>query len=46
MKVIAPGLRPFWPRFAPGRLYDTPVALGHRPAALPEDQLNPIPLFV
>ncbi|MFD5715505.1 TOMM precursor leader peptide-binding protein [Streptomyces pharetrae] len=46
VKVIAPGLRPFWPRFAPGRLYDTPVALGHRPAALPEDQLNPIPLFV
>jgi oxazoline/thiazoline synthase len=35
VKVIAPGLRHFWPRFGPGRLYDVPVALGrlHHPRA-------------
>src|SRR5690606_30411941 len=26
VKVIVPGLRHFWARFAPGRLYDVPVA--------------------
>ena len=35
VKVIAPGLRHFWPRFGPGRLYDVPVRLGRlrRPRA-------------
>jgi hypothetical protein len=28
VKVIVPGLRHFWSRFAPGRLYDVPVSLG------------------
>ena len=28
VKVIVPGLRHFWARFAPGRLYDVPVRLG------------------
>ena len=28
VKVVAPGLRHFFPRFAPGRLYDVPVKLG------------------
>jgi oxazoline/thiazoline synthase len=28
VKVFAPGLRAFRPRFAPGRLYDVPVKLG------------------
>jgi oxazoline/thiazoline synthase len=44
VKVVAPGLRHFWPRFAPGRLYDVPVALGwleQRPA---ERDLNPYPV--
>jgi ribosomal protein S12 methylthiotransferase accessory factor len=27
-KVVAPGLRHIWPRFAPGRLYDIPPRLG------------------
>ncbi|MGH1553838.1 YcaO-like family protein [Streptomyces sp. L7] len=35
VKVIVPGLRHFWARFAPGRLYDAPVRTGrlrrHRP---------------
>ena len=45
-KVLVPGLRPHRPRFAPGRLYDVPVALGRlrRPTAYAE--LNPIPLFL
>jgi ribosomal protein S12 methylthiotransferase accessory factor len=46
VKVIVPGLRHFWARFAPGRLYDTPVKLGWLPQSLTEDQLNPIPVFV
>lgn len=46
VKVIVPGLRPFWPRFAPGRLYNTPVELGRRTEPTPYAQLNPIPLFV
>jgi ribosomal protein S12 methylthiotransferase accessory factor len=45
-KVIVPGLRHFWARFAPGRLYDVPVRLGWLPAPLAEDGLNPIPVFV
>jgi oxazoline/thiazoline synthase len=44
VKVVVPGLRHFWPRFAPGRLYDIPVRLGRlaRPTAYPD--LNPVPL--
>jgi ribosomal protein S12 methylthiotransferase accessory factor len=44
-KVIVPGLRHFWARFAPGRLYDVPVKLGWLEQPLTEDQLNPIPVF-
>jgi ribosomal protein S12 methylthiotransferase accessory factor len=43
VKVVVPGLRHFWPRFAPGRLYDVPVALGHLPEPLSEQDLNPVP---
>jgi ribosomal protein S12 methylthiotransferase accessory factor len=46
VKVVVPGLRHFWPRFAPGRLYDVPVRLGWLPEALPEEQLDPIPMFL
>jgi bacteriocin biosynthesis cyclodehydratase domain-containing protein len=45
-KVIVPGLRHFWARFAPGRLYDVPVRLGWLPAKLREEELNPIPMFL
>ncbi len=45
-KVTVPGLRHFWPRFGPGRLYDVPVRLGWRSTPLSEDQLNPVPLFL
>ena len=45
VKVVAPGLQHFWPRFAPGRLYDVPVALGWTPTPTPEAALNPWPMF-
>lgn len=45
-KVSVPGLRHFWPRFAPGRLYDVPVAMGWRESPRKEEALNPVPLFV
>lgn len=44
-KVIVPGLRHFWARFAPGRLYEVPVKMGWLQKALPEEELNPIPVF-
>ncbi|KPC94523.1 hypothetical protein ADL27_14000, partial [Streptomyces sp. NRRL F-6602] len=46
VKVLVPGLRHFWPRFAPGRLYDTPVELGLRTERCRLEELNPTPLFV
>lgn len=45
-KVVVPGLRHFWARFAPGRLYDVPVELGWLPEPLSETELNPIPMFL
>jgi ribosomal protein S12 methylthiotransferase accessory factor len=46
VKVVVPGLRHFWARFAPGRLYDVPVQLGWLDRALSEEELNPIPMFL
>ncbi|XXF77618.1 TOMM precursor leader peptide-binding protein [Myxococcaceae bacterium GXIMD 01537] len=45
-RVVVPGLRHFWPRFGPGRLYDVPVRLGWRERPLDESELNPVPLFL
>lgn len=45
-KVIVPGMRHFWARFAPGRLYDVPVKLGWLDAPTPEADLNPIAIFI
>ena len=42
VRVIVPGLRHFYRRFAPGRLYDVPVKLGLRDRPLPESELNPL----
>lgn len=44
-KVVVPGLRQFWPRFGPGRLYDVPVALGWLSAPLDEGKFNPLSIF-
>jgi ribosomal protein S12 methylthiotransferase accessory factor len=45
VRVIAPGLRHFWRRLGPGRLYDVPVNLGWIDAPVPEPELNPISIF-
>jgi oxazoline/thiazoline synthase len=45
VKVIVPGLRHFWPRFAPGRLYEAPVQMGWLKQSLTEDRLNPQHIF-
>ncbi|BBA96101.1 hypothetical protein RVR_1250 [Actinacidiphila reveromycinica] len=45
-KAVVPGLRHFWARFGPGRLYDVPVRMGWLDAPLPEQQLNPVPMFL
>ncbi|MBY6240516.1 TOMM precursor leader peptide-binding protein [Methylosinus sp. Sm6] len=42
VRVIVPGLRHFYRRFAPGRLYDAPLALGLRRRRLVEAELNPL----
>ena len=44
-RVIVPGMRHFWARFAPGRLFDVPVSMGRRRRPLPEDRLNPVPVI-
>ena len=41
VRVIVPGLRHFYRRFAPGRLYDVPVKLGLRDHPMPESELTP-----
>jgi ribosomal protein S12 methylthiotransferase accessory factor len=42
VKVIVPGMRHFWSRFGPGRLYDVPVKLGWLPSSTPEAEMNPM----
>ena len=46
VKVLVPGLRHFWPRLGPGRLYEVPAQLGWIEQPLTEDQLNPVPLLI
>ena len=45
-RTIVPGLRHFWPRFAPGRLYDVPVETGRLDEPTAENDLNPVAVFV
>jgi bacteriocin biosynthesis cyclodehydratase domain-containing protein len=42
VRVIVPGLRHFYRRFGPGRLYEVPVKLGLRDAPIAESDLNPL----
>jgi ribosomal protein S12 methylthiotransferase accessory factor len=46
VKVFVVGMRHFWARSGPGRLYDVPVAMGWLDRPLAEDELNPIEVFV
>ena len=45
-RIIVPGMRHFWARFGPGRLYDVPVETGWLDAPRAETELNPIPVFI
>ena len=45
VRVIVPGMRHFWERFAPGRLYDIPVSQGHRKHPMTEQDINPAPVI-
>ncbi|MCZ0941449.1 MAG: TOMM precursor leader peptide-binding protein [Gammaproteobacteria bacterium] len=45
VRVIVPGLRHFWERFASGRMYDVPVNMGYRTRPLAESELNAAPVI-
>jgi ribosomal protein S12 methylthiotransferase accessory factor len=42
VRVVVPGMRHFYRRFARGRLYDVPVKLGWLDKPTKEDELNPL----
>ena len=44
-RVVVPGLRHFWQRLAPGRLYDTPVGMGRLKEPLAEAEMNLVPVI-
>lgn len=46
VKVVVPGLRHFWRRLGPGRLYDVPVRMGWLSRPHEEGELNPAQLLV
>jgi ribosomal protein S12 methylthiotransferase accessory factor len=46
VKVIVPGMRHFWKRLGPGRLYEVPVELGWLKEPTPEERLNPFPMWM
>ncbi len=46
VRAIMPGMRHFWARRAPGRLYDLPVQMGSIERAHVEAELNPMPMFM
>lgn len=46
VRVIAPGLRHWWARLGPGRLYDVPPRIGWIPKKLREEDLNPEPYLL
>ena len=45
VRVIVPGMRHYWQRFAPGRLYDVPVEMGWREHPLVEQEVNTAPVI-
>lgn len=46
VRVMVPGLRHFWQRLGPGRLYEVPVKMGWLQAPLKEEELNPMGMFL
>ncbi|UPK16003.1 TOMM precursor leader peptide-binding protein (plasmid) [Bradyrhizobium sp. 155] len=45
VKVMVPGMRHFWKRFGPGRLFDVPAELNWTGRVLKEEELNPYGIF-
>jgi oxazoline/thiazoline synthase len=45
VKVIVPGMRHFWRRLGPGRLYDIPVRMGRLAHPTTEELMNPWNVF-
>ncbi|MCY4101006.1 MAG: YcaO-like family protein, partial [Rhodobacteraceae bacterium] len=45
VRVIVPGMRHFWARLAPGRLYEVPVSVGYRKIPLEESEINKVPVI-
>jgi len=46
VRVVVPGMRHFWERLAPGRLYDVPVEMGWLAQPTPEERVNPLPMLL
>jgi ribosomal protein S12 methylthiotransferase accessory factor len=46
VKVVVPGMRSMWSRFAPGRLFEVPVELRRLAEPTPYECLNPLPMFM
>ncbi len=46
VKIVVPGMRHFWARYAPGRLFDVPVTEGWLENAKAELELNPTVMFL
>lgn len=44
VRTIVPGMRHFRARFAPGRLYQVPMAMGWQPAPINENDLTQLPI--
>ncbi|GAA3451778.1 TOMM precursor leader peptide-binding protein [Dactylosporangium matsuzakiense] len=44
-RVVVPGLRHFWRRLGPGRLWDVPAQLGRAGRAADESAMNPLSVF-
>jgi ribosomal protein S12 methylthiotransferase accessory factor len=44
-RVVVPGMRHFWRRLGPGRLFDVPVQMGWRNDPSAEEELNPVSVF-
>jgi len=40
-RVVVPGLRHFWRRLGPGRLYEVPIRQGWLAHPIEEETLNP-----
>ena len=45
VKVFAPSMRHFWPRFGDGRIFDLPVDLGYADVRKTEDEMNNLGFF-